>query len=66
VCGKSDLAEDVLTGQMVHYFAETGGTIARYFPGDQRFMFIRVGVPLMPSRGGEKPPDAPRCQGDEG
>lgn len=54
VCVESDLAEDVLSGQMVHYFGETGGTIACYFPDDQRFLFIQAGVPETGT--GEMPP----------
>lgn len=60
VCVESDLAEDVLFGQMVHYFTETGGTLACYFPRDQRFMFIYVDAPVLAGEGREKlPPPTP-------
>lgn len=54
VCVESDIADDVLTGQIAHYFSETGGTIACYFPRDQRFMFMAVGAPIK-AREGEPP-----------
>jgi hypothetical protein len=40
---------------MVHYFGETGGTVACYYPRDQRFMFAYVGVPVI-AKDGEPPP----------
>jgi hypothetical protein len=57
VCVESDLMDDVLTGQMVHYFRETGGTVACYFPRDQRFMFVYVGKPVVAEEG--QPPPQP-------
>lgn len=55
VCVDSDLVDDVLTGQMVHYFGETGGTIACYYPREQRFMFAYIDVPVI-AKDGEPPP----------
>lgn len=49
VCVESDLVDDVLIGQMVHYFPE-GGTIACYYPRDQRFMFVSVAAPRRPEK----------------
>jgi len=59
VCVESDLVDDVLTGQMVHYFGGTGGTVACYFPSDQRFMFVYVGAPVIASAGQEPPTPPP-------
>jgi hypothetical protein len=44
VCVESDRMDDVLSGQMAHYFPG-GGTIACYYPDDHRFMFVRVDAP---------------------
>lgn len=41
VCVESDLADDVLSGQVKNYFPD-GGTIACFFPADHRMMFITV------------------------
>ncbi|MCV7424392.1 hypothetical protein H7K45_27985 [Mycobacterium yunnanensis] len=56
VCVESDLVDDVLVGQFAHYFPE-GGTVACYYPQDQRFMFIQVGAPQSPgtARGAPHP-----------
>lgn len=59
VCVESDLVDDVLTGQMVQYFKETGGTIACYFPHDQRFMFVYVGKPVIAEEGQTPPQPTP-------
>jgi hypothetical protein len=59
VCVESDLVDDVLTGQMVHYFAETGGTVACYFPRDQRFMFVFVAPPVIAKDGEPAPQPTP-------
>lgn len=56
VCVESDLVDDVLVGQMTHYFRETGGTLVCYFPHDQRFMFVYVGVPVISNDGKPVPP----------
>ncbi|OBF91043.1 hypothetical protein A5791_15785 [Mycobacterium sp. 852002-51163_SCH5372311] len=53
VCVESDLASDVLEGQVAHYFPEGGATIACYYPRDHRMMFIQVGGPYKPD---EAPP----------
>jgi hypothetical protein len=54
VCVESDLASDVLEGQVAHYFPEGAATIACYYPRDHRMMFIRVEGP----HGADaKPPD---------
>ena len=52
VCVESDLADDVLSGQMLHYFPE-GGTIACFYPREHRMMFIWVDKPEKP---GEREP----------
>jgi hypothetical protein len=44
VCVESDLADDVLMGQMLNHFPE-GGTVACYYPSDHRMMFIWVDKP---------------------
>ncbi|KAA1248391.1 hypothetical protein F0Q45_20825 [Mycobacterium simiae] len=58
VCVESDLADDVLSGQMLHYFPD-GGTIACYYPREQRFVFVRVAAPQKASSTGPALPDAP-------
>jgi hypothetical protein len=55
VCVESDLAWDVLAGMMAHYFPD-GGSVACYYPAQQRFMFVRVGARQGPD--GEPPLDA--------
>ncbi|OBG78540.1 hypothetical protein A5701_15460 [Mycobacterium sp. E3305] len=45
VCVESDLAADVLDGQVAHYFPGVQATIACYYPRDHRMMFIRVEGP---------------------
>lgn len=49
VCVETDLADDILSGQMVHYFPG-GGTIACYYPTKQRFMFIWIDAPYSRNR----------------
>lgn len=44
VCVESDLVDDVLVGQVQHYFPQ-GATIACYYPDEKRFMFIWVKAP---------------------
>lgn len=41
VCVESDLAADVLSDRAAHHFPD-GGTLACYYPADQRFMFIHA------------------------
>ena len=48
VCVESDLASDVLEGQVAHYFPEGGATVACYYPRNHRMMFIRVEGPFGP------------------
>jgi len=41
VCVESDLTADVLSDRTTHHFPD-GGTLACYYPDDQRFMFIHA------------------------
>jgi hypothetical protein len=54
VCVESDLVDDVLNGQMAHYFGDQVATIACYYPDEKRFMFAQVGERVRP-KGGEPP-----------
>lgn len=44
VCVESDLVTEVIEGMSAHYFPD-GGTLACYYPSEQRFMFINVDGP---------------------
>lgn len=57
VCVESDLVDDVLTGQVQHYFPR-GATVAVYYPDSHRFMFVWVKGTPASAKPGDSAPDA--------